>query len=696
MAVGIVDDRLDAFLVDYVIDLYLAVGIVDNRLDAFLVNYVVDLHAAVRIVDDRLDGFLINYVIDLHTAVGVVDDALNSFLIDHIIDLHAAVGIIDQRLYSRMINHIVDLHLTVGIVDQLFYCIGVNNFIDIYIVDCDLRQSGLINQIVAVVVVQKLLNGNLTVLDQPRLIGDSDISGAVNINIAHQIGRIAIFRQIELQIRYVDKRLELANQRISGRTADHGLQLFSRNVHLHNGIGYDLAIRNQSFYLIIINNFGNVNLSVVDEIQNLSIINNLRNLQLAVVDQGLHLGGINNLRDLQLAVVDQILHLGSINNLRDLQLAVIDQTLHLVGVNDLRNLQLAVIDQILHLIGVNDLRNLQLAIIDQILHLIGVNNLRNLQLAVVDQILHLVGIHNLRDLQLAVIDQILHLVGINDLADRDLVVIDQSLHLIGINNGTDGNHAVLDDLLYVKQLFERGKIKAVAVDRLLQICNQHIQFVGIVLDRVDQSDSVLLGNAAQNQVFLRLSGCFGDNIPLLQQRQSIKTLVQSVHVGKQSLQLCQRRIIVKNLLDQSLGINIVQQSFQSQLIGNLLDIEHLEPVLARDDVEQILHRECLAQCRDVNRCTFLEALQQILGNSVTLQNLRERLRVQSNRYLGAIARGFGVHVRPCFGEHAQRKNREHCDQRQYKGKNFVENLHNKTSLLLEIPPPRRFALFVLV
>ena len=132
----------------------------------------------------------------------------------------------------------------------------------------------------------------------------------------------------------------------------------------------------------------------------------------------------------------------------------------------------------------------------------------------------------------------------------------------------------------------------------------------------------------------------------MQKRQRVKALVKILNVGKHSFQLLQRCVVRKDLFQQALGIHVAHQDFQIKLAQDLFDIKHLEPFLARNDVEQILHGECLAQCCCIDCHAVLQVEQQILGNAVALQDLRERFRVQGNGNLGSVARGLGVYVYP--------------------------------------------------
>ena len=325
---------------------------------------------------------------------------------------------------------------------------------------------------------------------------------------------------------------------------------------------------------------------------------------------------------------------------------------------------------------------------DQSLHVVIANDLCKIDLVCFDQIQNRFAVNDLADGDLFVLDQILNLTGTNDLADLDLVALDQSFHLVGINDRAHRDHFVLNDLIHVQEVLERDEIEAGSVDRRLQICNQLVKLCRLCLDRVYERNSVCIGNAGQDQVLCRLTVRLRDDIPLLQERQRVKALVKILNACKHRFQLLQCRAVCKDLLEQSLGVHVAHQGFQTELIQDLLDIKHLEPFVARDDVEQILHRERLAQCCRVDRRTVLQTPQQVGGDPFALQKLRECFCVQGNGNLGGVTRGLGVYVYPGIGKHAHRQYREHREQCQNQSKNFVENLHNKTSLLLEIPPWR--------
>ena len=234
------------------------------------------------------------------------------------------------------------------------------------------------------------------------------------------------------------------------------------------------------------------------------------------------------------------------------------------------------------------------------------------------------------------------------------------------------NLAVLDDLIGINKRLQLGNREVcIGQNSLFQLCNVHIvQQLALIHVLYDQ---------------------IGGDVAVLQEILCVNIGLQSGDSLDQIGKLCGIHVC-----KQRRNIHVLRQRIKTDRLNDLVQLEHLQPLVARNDVEQILHGESLAQCCHINRDARLQALKQIGRNTVALQDRRQRSRVQSERHFRAVvAVDLGVHICPFVsGEHTHRQYRHEREQRQDQGKNLVENLHNKTSLLLEIPPLRRLALFV--
>ena len=191
-----------------------------------------------------------------------------------------------------------------------------------------------------------------------------------------------------------------------------------------------------------------------------------------------------------------------------------------------------------------------------------------------------------------------------------------------------------------------SKIKTSIINQAIEIIHQQRTLFSIILNNGNQLVFLFIGDMVEDQLFLAHTRILGDQIMLFEKNKIVEAVFQMRNTHQQRFKILHAFGIGDNILQNCGYIYIAHHFLKSQLGGNLLYVKHLEPFVARNDVKQILHGESLAQCRHVNRCALFQAQQQVFGNSVPLQNLRERFCIQGNSNLGAVARGLGVYVYP--------------------------------------------------
>ena len=179
------------------------------------------------------------------------------------------------------------------------------------------------------------------------------------------------------------------------------------------------------------------------------------------------------------------------------------------------------------------------------------------------------------------------------------------MHLTGVDHGADGDHLVLEDTVNIEQLSQALQIKVCKLG--LQIGNQLLEFDRIFSDQVDQSCSVGFGNTVKNEFFLRYTRILRCQIPALDQHKRVDAVLDPFRIFQQGFQLCGFFRIRHHVVQQARNaVDITQQLLGAKLMQDLLDIENIEPLVARNDFKELLQRESRFELVDIHRYAVLE------------------------------------------------------------------------------------------
>ena len=146
-----------------------------------------------------------------------------------------------------------------------------------------------------------------------------------------------------------------------------------------------------------------------------------------------------------------------------------------------------------------------------------------------------------------------------------------------IQNRIHVDVARLDDLIGINQRLQLGNREVcIGQNSLFQLCNVHIvqqlAFIHVLHDQI------------------------GSDVAVLQKILCINIGLQSGDRLDQFSKLCGIHVC-----KQRGNIHVLRQRIKTDRLDDLVQLEHFQPLVARNDVKQILHRECLAQCCHINR-----------------------------------------------------------------------------------------------
>ena len=224
-------------------------------------------------------------------------------------------------------------------------------------------------------------------------------------------------------------------------------------------------------------------------------------------------------------------------------------------------------------------------------------------------------------------------------------------------------HAINIDLTVLDDL--------IGVNKLLQLCNGKISIFQYSL--LEESNVQI----AQQLILIHmLDDKIGADVLILQQSLCVNVGFQSGNLLDQLGKLCSF-----NICKQSRNINILHERIQPDRLNDLLNVEDLEPCVARDDLKQLGNRERFLQSVNVNRYACLQILQKCGRDPILLQNRRKGRRIQRKSYGGSSTFGLGIEIHPSISKSTEGQCSHYGDQREHQGKKLVELLHNKTSLL---------------
>ena len=211
------------------------------------------------------------------------------------------------------------------------------------------------------------------------------------------------------------------------------------------------------------------------------------------------------------------------------------------------------------------------------------------------------------------------------------------------------------------------------VEAILQIVQGHIHHHVLNFLRRQQT----LGTEERILVHV---GCNRSGVDVVSFYQSchVQNLIQIL--GSQLCHQCAKLFGV-SCLGKNGQIHVATQRVYADRLHDLIHVENLKPRSARDDLKQLGDGKRFLERVHVHRYACHQILEQCGRDPVLLQDVGNRACIQGELHLGGGAVGRGIHIKPCIRKNTHGQCRHQSENGEDNGKNFVEHLHNKTSLL---------------
>ena len=167
------------------------------------------------------------------------------------------------------------------------------------------------------------------------------------------------------------------------------------------------------------------------------------------------------------------------------------------------------------------------------------------------------------------------------------------------------------------------------------------------------------------------------NVALVNQLLDLQILLQILNGRKKSRKTC-RIGGCHHGVDVHVGLQRVKADGVDDVVN--LGFDQVDPSVVRDQLKDLLGGDQLLERIQIDRLLIPKVADQIDGDPVLLQDVGKRTAVHRDRHGGGGTVRFGIHLKPCIRDRAERQSRYQQQYGEDDGKNFVKHLHNKTSL----------------